>query len=153
MIWPLFIAFEAERAHWTRRNRAGAMQKYRQDRMGLGWANTDHHTFRSSRKTFSRLIRILKTLGFVLREKFYTGAEAGWGAQVLEHPVCGIVIFADVDLAPEEIEMDHAHEPLPAQDHLGTVGLWCALHGEKSEPHEGSHGARLESFVVFTALG
>jgi hypothetical protein len=25
---------------------------------------------------------------------------------------------------------DFAHEPLPEQDHLGTVGLWCGLHGD-----------------------
>ena len=33
-------------------------------------------------------------------------------------------------LAPEEIEQDFAHEPLPPRPALGTVGLWCALHGE-----------------------
>jgi hypothetical protein len=25
---------------------------------------------------------------------------------------------------------DFAHEPLPPRDRLGTVGLWCGLHGE-----------------------
>jgi hypothetical protein len=125
-----WIVFEAERIYWANRNRAGAVQKRRQDRVGLGWANQDHHTFRSSRKAFTLLIQILETLGFELREKFYAGAEAGWGAQVLEHPACQIMIFADVDLAAEELFMDHAHEPLPARKSLGTVGLWCALHGE-----------------------
>ncbi|MFN2185474.1 MAG: hypothetical protein ACK2UU_15910, partial [Anaerolineae bacterium] len=44
-----WIAFSAERAHWQMRNRAGQVQKANQDKLGLGWANHDHHTFRSSR--------------------------------------------------------------------------------------------------------
>ncbi|HER35696.1 MAG TPA: hypothetical protein ENO19_09560, partial [Halothiobacillaceae bacterium] len=44
-----WVAFAAERAHWERRNKAGQVQKTRQDTLGLGWANHDHHTFRSSR--------------------------------------------------------------------------------------------------------
>jgi hypothetical protein len=35
-----------------------------------------------------------------------------------------------VDLSPEELVNDFAHEPLPERKHLGTVGLWCGLHGE-----------------------
>jgi len=38
--------FEAERAYWETRNRAGQIQKRRQDQLGLGWGNHDHHTFR-----------------------------------------------------------------------------------------------------------
>ncbi len=102
----------------------------RQDRLGLGWANHDHHTYRSSRAAFSQLISILELLGFQCRERFYAGREAGWGAQVIEQPTCGITIFADVDLAPDEVLQDFAHEPLEPQASLGTVGLWCALHGE-----------------------
>ena len=83
-----WIAFAAEREHWQRRNRAGQIQKACQDRLGLGWANHDHHTFRSSRSVFSLLIEILETFGFHPRERFYAGAEAGWGAQVMEQPVC-----------------------------------------------------------------
>ncbi len=40
------------------------------------------------------------------------------------------MIFADVDLSPEEVAADFAHEPLAEREHLGTVGLWCELHGE-----------------------
>jgi hypothetical protein len=40
------------------------------------------------------------------------------------------VIFADVDLSPDEIMNDFPHEGLPPRKELGTVGLWCALHGE-----------------------
>lgn len=125
-----WIVLEAERAHWQQRNRAGQVQKARQDSLGLGWANHDHHTFRSSRHTFSLLIQILEVLGFHCRERFYAGAEAGWGAQVMEQPVGRFVVFADVDLSPDEVEGDFAHQPLPPRDELGTVGLWCALHGE-----------------------
>ncbi len=124
------LFFAAEREYWLRRNRAGRIQKARQDALGLGWANHDHHTYRSSRHCFFQLIEFLERLGFVCRERFYAGREAGWGAQVIEHPVTGVIIFADVDLSPEEVSQDFAHEPLPPRDRLGTVGLWCALHGE-----------------------
>jgi hypothetical protein len=69
-------------------------------------------------------------LGWVGRERFYAGAEAGWGAQVMEQPVCRLAVFADVDLSPDEVDGDFAHRHLSARDDLGTVGLWCALHGE-----------------------
>ena len=125
-----WIAFSAERAHWQQRNRAGQVQKASQDKLGLGWANHDHYTFRSSRQVFPILIEILETFGFHPRERFYAGAQAGWGAQVMEQPVCRFAVFADVDLTPAEVEGDFAHSPLPQLQDLGTVGLWCALHGE-----------------------
>lgn len=124
------LFFAAEREYWMRRNRAACVQKARQDALGLGWGNHDHHTYRSSREHFHRLIAALEALGMVCRERFYAGREAGWGAQVLEQPRAGIVVFADVDLAPEEVMGDFAHEPLPSRRELGTVGLWCKLHGE-----------------------
>lgn len=125
-----WFAFAAERSFWQRRNRAGQVQKARQDSLGLGWANHDHQAFRSSRDVFPVLIQILETFGFRPRERFFAGAEAGWGAQVLEQPVCRLAVFADVDLSPHEIEGDFAHDPLSPRRELGTIGLWCALHGE-----------------------
>lgn len=125
-----WIAFGCERVHWEQRNRAGQVQKARQDSLGLGWANHDHHTFRSSRDVFPQLIQILETFGFRCRERFYAGEEAGWGAQVMEQPGCRLAVFADVDLSPEEVAGDFAHRPLAERERLGTVGLWCALHGE-----------------------
>ena len=122
--------FAAERSYWENRNHAARVQRNRQGRLGLGWANQDHHTYRSSRAAFPHLIRVLETMGFQCRERFYAGADAGWGAQVLEQPDCRIVIFADVDLSAEEITGDFAHGELPPQAEPGTVGLWCALHGE-----------------------
>jgi hypothetical protein len=128
--WTCSLFFQAEREYWQRRCKAGAIQKLRQDRLGLGWANHDHHTYRSSRRCFHALIRVFELLGFSMRERFTPSAEAGWGAQVIEQPRAGITIFADVDASPDEILGDFAHEPLPERKELGTVGLWCGLHGE-----------------------
>lgn len=124
------LFFAAERDYWQRRNRAAQIQKRRQDALGLGWGNHDHHTYRSSRHCYHLLIALFEKLGFHCRERFYAGHEAGWGAQVLEEPVTNIIIFADVDLSPEEIAGDFSHSPLNDRGELGTVGLWCALHGE-----------------------
>lgn len=124
------LFFSAEREYWQRRNRAAQLQKMRQDRLGLGWANHDHHTYRSSRACFARLVALFEKLGFHCRERFYAGHEAGWGAQVLEQPEAGMVIFADVDMSPDEIRGDFPHEGLAPRRELGTVGLWCGLHGE-----------------------
>lgn len=128
--WACDLFFAAERQYWQSRNRAARVQKRRQDRLGLGWGNHDHHTYRCSRQNFAPLIEVLELLGFHCRERFYGGAEAGWGAQVLEQANAGIVIFADVDLSVSEVTGDFAHEGLPAREDLGTVGLWCTLHGE-----------------------
>jgi hypothetical protein len=124
------IIFMQERAYWESRNKAAQIQKQRQDRLGLGWANHDHHTFRSSRQNFTRLISAFEKLGFERRERYYAGAQAGWGAQIMEQPVEGIVVFCDVDLEPEETEIDFSRMTLPASKKLGTIGLWVALHGE-----------------------
>ena len=98
--------------------------------MGLGWGNHDHHTFRCSRQHFVDLVEFLLKLGFAKRERYYAGAEAGWGAQISEQPVTGIVVFADVDLLPEETQIDFSTRKLPPAPRLGTVGLWVGLHGE-----------------------
>lgn len=147
------LFFAAEREYWQRRNTAAQFQKARQDRLGIGWANHDHHTYRSSRRHFHRLIALWEKLGFECRERFYPGPEAGWGAQVMEQPVCGIVTFNDVDLSADELKTDFAHEPMQERDSagggLGTVGLWCALHGE-SVLQAGMH--HLECTFDFEAL-
>lgn len=143
------LFFEAERAYWERRNRAARFQKFRQDTLGLGWGNHDHHTFRCSRAHFADLIKFLTTLGFYKRERFYAGAEAGWGAQISEQPVTGVVVFADVDLMPEETSIDFSVSKLPPAPKLGTVGLWTALHGE-SFLQAGMH--HLEARFDFASL-
>jgi hypothetical protein len=128
--WACDVFFAGERDYWQRRNRAARVQKARQDTLGLGWANHDHHTYRCSRRHFSKLVSLWEKLGLFCRERFYAGAEAGWGAQVLEQPVTGIITFNDVDLSPDELLGDFAHDPMSERGELGTVGLWCALHGE-----------------------
>lgn len=129
--WACDFFFFAEREYWQRRNRAAHVQKTRQDRLGLGWANHDHHTYRCSRDTFRAHVALLEVMGFTCRESFYAGAEAGWGAQVMDQPVCGFTTFNDVDMSPEELLGDFAHNGFERiGDSLGTVGLWCALHGQ-----------------------
>lgn len=124
------LFFAEERRFWEARNRAARVQKRRQDQLGLGWGNHDHHTFRCSRAHFADLITFLLRLGFEKRERYYAGAEAGWGAQISEQPVARIVVFADVDLMPDETQIDFSSQRLPAARKLGTVGLWCGLHGD-----------------------
>lgn len=124
------LFFAEERIFWETRNHAARVQKRRQDTLGLGWGNHDHHTFRCSRKHFGDLVNFLTRLGLGKRERFYAGDEAGWGAQVMEAPAGGIVVFADVDLQPGEVDIDFAAQPLAPLPALRTVGLWCALHGD-----------------------
>jgi hypothetical protein len=144
-----WIILEVERSYWQARNTAAQLQKNRQDRLGMGWANHDHHTFRSSRRQFQKLVMLFEKVGFYCRERFYAGKEAGWGAQVMENRDCGLILFLDVDLDPEEIEIDFAHMPLPELDNLGTIGLWCALHGD-SILKAGMH--HLEAQFLFEKL-
>lgn len=124
------VVFDGERRFWQRRNRAARVQKVRQDRLGLGWANHDHHTFRSSREGFVHLMAVMDKLGFERRERYYAGEQAGWGAQIMEQTVEGIVVFCDLDLQREDTETDFSRRPLPRSSKLGTVGLWVGLHGE-----------------------
>ena len=124
------VFFAGERAYWQGRNRAAQVQYMRQSALGLGWGNHDHHTYRSSRVCFAPMIALFEQLGFACRERFYPGHNAGWGAQVMEHPICPVVIFADVDLTADELAGDFAHQPLAPSGTLGTIGLWCGLHGE-----------------------
>jgi hypothetical protein len=59
------------------------------------------------------------------------------------------VIFADLDLAPEESAYDFAHRPLADLARPNTVGLWVGLHGE-SILEAGMH--HLEAQFDFDAL-
>lgn len=143
------LFFRAEREYWQRKNRAAQFQKARQDKLGIGWANHDHHTYRNSRRNFHRLVRLWEKFGYECRERFSPGVEAGWGAQVMEQPVCGLVTFNDVDISPAELLGDFAHRKLEEWDRLHTVGLWCGLHGD-SFLQAGMH--HLECTFDFVAL-
>ena len=128
--WACWLWLRAEREYWESRNSAGRLQKARQDVHGIGWANQDHHTYDSSREWFHRCVGVLEALGFECRELFYAGDAAGWGSQILEQPAIGSVIFADIDLAPDELDIDFAHMELEPLPFLRRAGLWCGLHGE-----------------------
>ena len=119
-----------ERRYWQTKNRAGLVQYQRQEQLGLGWGNHDHHTFRCSRENFAKAIAIFEGMGLTRRERFFAGAEAGWGAQVMEQPGSGLVVFADVDLGPNEVHTDFVSQGLGPLEKMGTVGLWVGLHGE-----------------------
>lgn len=144
-----WLVLEVERKYWQARNFAGQLQKCRQDKLGMGWANHDHHTFRSSRQHFHQLVHLFEILGFHCRERFYAGAEAGWGAQVMENSRAKLVLFLDVDLDSNEIDIDFSHKPMPNLPSLGTIGLWCALHGD-SILQAGMH--HLEAQFLFEGL-
>jgi len=128
--WTAALFARAEREHWLAQTPSAQRQARRQDAWGLGWAHHDHHTYRCSRRWFAETVAVLELLGLAPRESFHAGNEAGWGAQVLEHPLVPFVVFSDVDLAPTELAGDFAHTGLAPADSLGTVGLWCGLHGE-----------------------
>lgn len=120
----------SEREFWMSRCETGRLVKSWQDAAGVGWCNIDHYTYDVSRRWFAETIAVFESLGFVRREVFYAGAHAGWGSQILEQPDLGAVIFADLDLTPEELDMDLASaalEPLPVHR---RAGLWCGIHGE-----------------------
>ncbi len=122
--------FRAEISYWLSRNSAGREQIEVQDELGLGLANADHLTFRSSRSSFRELMKVMGMIGMEPRERFYAGDKAGWGAQVLEDDESGYVVFADVDLHPTEKNIDFASGGLENGGKKGTVGLWVGLHGE-----------------------
>src|SRR5262249_59883143 len=61
----------------------------------------------------------------------------------------GIVVFADLDLAPDEATHDFAHDALADLPKPNTVGLWVGLHGE-SILEGGMH--HLEAQFEFDAL-
>jgi hypothetical protein len=128
--WACDLWLKAEREFWVNRCSSGHLQKQRQDAVGIGWSNIDHHTYDSSRRHFRHTIRILEKLGYELREMLYAGELAGWGSQVLEQPVIGSTIFADVDLDPEELTIDFAHDMLPELTKHHRAGLLSELLGE-----------------------
>jgi hypothetical protein len=128
--WACDLFFRAEREYWEARCEAGRLQHARQQTVGIGWSNVDHHTYDASRQHFAATIRILEKLGYECRELLYAGHQAGWGSQILEQPVLRSTIFADIDLAPHELDIDFAHMTLAPLERHRRAGLWCAMHGE-----------------------
>lgn len=128
--WTSVLFSRADREHWMQHCDAGRYQKGRQDRLGIGWSNLDHVAYDASRHCFKQTIRVLEKLGYECRELFYAGDAAGWGSQILEQPVLRSTIFADIDLAPEELDIDFAHMDLAPLPRHRRAGMWCAMHGE-----------------------
>ena len=127
------LFLEYERRYWEARNSAARFLKARQDTMGLGWGNHDHHTFRSERRSVFRFVQLLLTMGFHLRERFFSSlgtAQSPYGVQVLEHPGLGAVINIHVDLRDDEKDFDFSTNPLPDVQHWGDVSLWTGMYGE-----------------------
>ena len=58
--------FHAEREYWMGRNRAGRLQRARQDALGLGWGNHDHHTLPQQPRAFPAARRAAGIAGHVL---------------------------------------------------------------------------------------
>ena len=142
------LVFEAERIYWESRNHArGSRKPARTGSASAGPITTT--TPSAAPGILSPPHRHLQALGFYLREHFHAGAHAGWAAQVLEHPTAGIVIFADLDLAAEEVSEDFAHKAARRPTRPNTVGLWVGLHGE-SILEAGMH--HLEAQFDFDAL-
>ena len=83
------LFFAEERSYWESRNRAGQIQKRRQDSLGLGWSNHDHHTFRSSRRFFADLIEFLLRFGFQKRERYYAARRPAGVRKFLNTPLLG----------------------------------------------------------------
>jgi hypothetical protein len=70
----------------------------------------------------------------------------------MEQPVSGLALFCDVDLSPDEIATDFSTKPLEPRQQLGTIGLWCALHGE-SILGAGTHHLALRLDFDAVAIG
>ncbi|MEZ4484572.1 MAG: hypothetical protein R2864_08235 [Syntrophotaleaceae bacterium] len=68
--------------------------------------------------------------GVPLPEALYAGCAKLAGGLSNGKPGPPVGSFLDVDLAPEEVDADFSRQALPEQESLGTIGLWCALHGD-----------------------
>src|SRR5262249_50851376 len=114
--WACDLFFYADRDYWQRRNRAGAVQYDRQNRLGLGWANHDHHTYRSSRAAFPHLIAFLEQMGFQCRER-RTATDR-------TEPTAAAVVFVEpVRPRPDEVAGVFPLNALRQHDHPGRFGL------------------------------
>ena len=144
------LVFEVERDYWQSRNRAARVQKARQDRLGLGWANHDHHTFRCSRRFFPRLIGMFETAGLPRSASGSTPASTPAGARRSSSTRRPASSSSPTSTSPPRRPThDFAHHALPDLPRPNTVGLWVGLHGE-SILEAGMH--HLEAQFDFDAL-
>jgi hypothetical protein len=125
--WACDLFLRAEREYWQRRCTAGFLQWRRQQSVGIGWSNADHHGYVASRLHFLQTIDVFAALGFELGEVISAG---DWASQVLRHAGLNACVAVDVDLGPQERPDNIRKSPLNPLIWHGAAGLWSALHGE-----------------------
>jgi hypothetical protein len=128
--WACALFMQAEREYWSQKCGAGALQRRRQDKFGVGWCNIDHYAYRCSREHFGVTVSILEKLGYERRELLYAGAKAGWGAIVLEQPALRSAALVKTDMTPEELAGGAIPGALSPLNVHNRVGVWTALNGE-----------------------
>ncbi|MCP5107793.1 MAG: hypothetical protein GY950_30675 [bacterium] len=143
-----YLFFEAEQEYFMSKNRAARLHKMHADKVGVGWANRDHHTYRNFREHYAQMLKFFLTLGFKPRERFYAGEEAGWGAQVMENSSIDVSLFLDVDISPEELEIDFFNKKLEFKGaEMRAAGFWSFLHGG-SLAEAGLHHVAVRSYFT-----
>jgi hypothetical protein len=128
--WACALFMQAEREYWSQKSNAGALQRRRQDKFGVGWCNIDHYTYACSREHFDATVSLLERLGYERRELLYAGARAGWGAMVLEQPALRSAVLVKMDMTPEDLIRGGVPGSLSPLTVHNRVGVWTALHGE-----------------------
>ena len=124
------IVLRSELGYWQYKTHVGDLQKFFQDKLGLGWGNCDHFTFWSSRKNFKILIQIFETLGFRCTESFFIKDYGNKGVQIMEHKSSRVLIVCEVHLKKKERDQDFAHQELIPIQSSGILDNWLRANGE-----------------------
>ncbi|BBM84754.1 hypothetical protein [Candidatus Uabimicrobium amorphum] len=124
------IVLQSELAYWQYKTHVGDLQKFFQDKCGLGWGNCDHLTFWSGRKNFKILVQIFETLGFRCSKSFFVKDYGNKGVQVMEHPHSSVLIVCEVHLRKKERDQDFAHQELAPMQSSGILDNWLRANGE-----------------------
>ena len=144
------LVFEVERDYWQSRNTAARVQKARQDRLGLGWANHDHHTFRCSRRFFPAHDRHVHPARVSSCASGSTPVSTPAGVRRSSSIPSPASSSSPISIwPPKKPPRISPTRSLPDLPRPGTVGLWVALHGE-SILEAGMH--HLEAQFDFDAL-
>ncbi|WP_372367485.1 hypothetical protein [Candidatus Uabimicrobium sp. HlEnr_7] len=125
-----YIVLQTELRYWQYKSHVGDLQKFFQNKLGLGWGNIDHFTFWSSRKNFKILIQIFEVLGFRCTKNFFVKDYGNKGVQIMEHENSGILVACEVHLKKKEKRQDFAHMDLVPMQTSGIVDNWLRASGE-----------------------
>lgn len=128
--WACALFMRAEREYWAGQCEASALQRRRQDKLGVGWCNIDHYAYRCSREHFDATLSLFDRLGFERRELVYAGAKAGRGAQILEQPALRSAVLVEVDMTPDDLARRASPGALPPLGTHNQIGVWTTLNGE-----------------------